>query len=305
MPAGPCSRWTIRKSSCSPRVAPRLEAVDVVQRLLDRGVRAPREPARDLGVAGELEQRGRVVAHGQAQGQRGTMQRDAGAAVRHPRQPTGAGGRARRRPRGRRRALPARGRLRGLRRLARRDGGAAARAARRHLDPRQRRSLGRRPSRPTASRRAAASRAAARSWTPRPSPSSARCPRAPTSAHGTRAWHASPKTDLRLLLARARRRRARAARGRRGPAPGLRPLPRLLRSHRRRTRSSSSRPGAVGIPLDGDHRAAWALMHDDGRIERRRVAYDHAASAARVREVADGAPWGDVIAGRIERAGLG
>jgi diadenosine tetraphosphatase ApaH/serine/threonine PP2A family protein phosphatase len=63
-------------------------------------------------------------------------------------------------------------------------------------------------------------------------------------------------------------------------------------------------PGAVGIPLDGDHRAAWALMHDDGRIERRRVAYDHAASAARVREVADGAPWGDVIAGRIERAGL-
>ena len=46
-------------------------------------------------------------------------------------------------------------------------------------------------------------------------------------------------------------------------------------------------------------------MHDDGRIERRRVAYDHAASAARVREVADGAPWGDVIAGRIERAGHG
>ena len=63
-------------------------------------------------------------------------------------------------------------------------------------------------------------------------------------------------------------------------------------------------PGAVGMPLDGDHRAAWALMHDDGRIERRRVAYDHAASAARVREVADGAAWGDVIAGRIERASM-
>ena len=45
-------------------------------------------------------------------------------------------------------------------------------------------------------------------------------------------------------------------------------------------------------------------MDDDGRIERRRVAYDHAASAARVREVADGAPWGEVIAERIERAGL-
>jgi hypothetical protein len=45
-------------------------------------------------------------------------------------------------------------------------------------------------------------------------------------------------------------------------------------------------------------------MHDDGRIERRRVAYDHAASAARVREVADGAAWGDIIAGRIERASM-
>ena len=66
IPAGPCSRWTMRKSSCSPRVAPRLEAVDVVQRLVDRDVGAPREPARDLGVAGELEQRGRVLADGQA-----------------------------------------------------------------------------------------------------------------------------------------------------------------------------------------------------------------------------------------------
>jgi hypothetical protein len=34
------------------------------------------------------------------------------------------------------------------------------------------------------------------------------------------------------------------------------------------------------------------------------VAYDHAASAARVREVGGGAPWGEVIAGRIERAGM-
>ena len=45
-------------------------------------------------------------------------------------------------------------------------------------------------------------------------------------------------------------------------------------------------------------------MHDDGRIERRRVAYDHPASAARVREVADDAPWADIVAGRIERASM-
>ncbi|MEA2255978.1 MAG: hypothetical protein QOG35_2023 [Solirubrobacteraceae bacterium] len=63
-------------------------------------------------------------------------------------------------------------------------------------------------------------------------------------------------------------------------------------------------PGSVGMPLDGDHRAAWALLHDDGRIERRRVAYDHAAGAARVREVAGDAPWGELIAPRIERASL-
>jgi diadenosine tetraphosphatase ApaH/serine/threonine PP2A family protein phosphatase len=63
-------------------------------------------------------------------------------------------------------------------------------------------------------------------------------------------------------------------------------------------------PGSVGMPLDGDHRAAWAVLHDDGRIEQRRVRYDHTASAARVREVAAGAPWGETIAGRLERAGL-
>ena len=120
---------------------------------------------------------------------------------------------------------------------------------------------------------------------------------------GTRAWHASPKTDLASYW----------------PEPGDDELELLEGVVDRRLvfghfHVSFDRigahgielvaPGAVGIPLDGDHRAAWALMDDDGRIERRRVAYDHAASAARVREVADGAPWGDVVAGRIERAAL-
>ena len=303
MPAGPCSRWTMRKSSCSPRVAPRLEAVDVVQRLVDRGVRAPREPARDLGVAGELEQRGRVLADGQAQGQRGTMQRDAGAAVRHPREPTGAGGRAGRRPRGGREALPAGRRLRGLRRLAGRVGGPPARAARTPPGSAATSIAGRRPSRPTASPRAAASRAAARCSTPRPSPSSARCPRAPPSA--TARARGTPRPRPTSPPSGPSRATTSSSCSRASPTGGWSSATSTSPSiASARTRSSSSRPGAVGIPLDGDHRAAWALMHDDGRIERRRVAYDHAASAARVREVADGAPWGDVIAGRIERAGL-
>jgi hypothetical protein len=28
------------------------------------------------------------------------------------------------------------------------------------------------------------------------------------------------------------------------------------------------------MPFDGDVRAAWAVLHDDGRVEQRRVAYD-------------------------------
>jgi diadenosine tetraphosphatase ApaH/serine/threonine PP2A family protein phosphatase len=122
--------------------------------------------------------------------------------------------------------------------------------------------------------------------------------------HGTRAWHASPKTDLRSFW----------------PEPGddeaelLEGVEdrRLVFGHFHvafeRTGAGGIElvgPGSVGLPVDGDQRAAYALMDDDGRIERRRVAYDHAASAARVREVAGGAPWGEIIAGRIERASMG
>jgi diadenosine tetraphosphatase ApaH/serine/threonine PP2A family protein phosphatase len=60
-------------------------------------------------------------------------------------------------------------------------------------------------------------------------------------------------------------------------------------------------PGSVGMPFDGDPRAAYALVHDDGRAEHRRVAYDHAASAAAVRDRFDG-EWTDVVARRIETA---
>jgi diadenosine tetraphosphatase ApaH/serine/threonine PP2A family protein phosphatase len=59
-------------------------------------------------------------------------------------------------------------------------------------------------------------------------------------------------------------------------------------------------PGSVGMPFDGDPRAAYALVHDDGRIEHRRVGYDHGASAARVRE--HGTEWAEVVARRIERS---
>jgi diadenosine tetraphosphatase ApaH/serine/threonine PP2A family protein phosphatase len=56
-------------------------------------------------------------------------------------------------------------------------------------------------------------------------------------------------------------------------------------------------PGSVGIPLDGDRRAAYALLHDDGRIELRRAEYDWRAAAREVR-----ANVGELPAKRIEQS---
>jgi putative phosphoesterase len=61
-------------------------------------------------------------------------------------------------------------------------------------------------------------------------------------------------------------------------------------------------PGSVGLPFDGDQRAAYALIHPDRRVEHRRVPYDHAAGAARMRERWTGAEWADTVARRIEQA---
>ena len=56
-------------------------------------------------------------------------------------------------------------------------------------------------------------------------------------------------------------------------------------------------PGSVGTPWDGDHDAAYALVHDDGRLELRRAPYDWRAAARAVRERV-----GDLPARRIEQA---
>lgn len=119
--------------------------------------------------------------------------------------------------------------------------------------------------------------------------------------HGTRAWHASPKSDLRSFWPAAAEDEAELLEGVADR--------RLVFGHFHlsfeRTAAGGVRlaaPGSVGIPLDGDPRAAYALLHEDGTIERRRVAYDHAASAAALRERFGPAEWVDVIAQRIERA---
>ena len=60
-------------------------------------------------------------------------------------------------------------------------------------------------------------------------------------------------------------------------------------------------PGSVGMPFDGDPRAAYALIAPDATVEHRRLPYDHASSAAAVRERFDG-EWTATIARRIEEA---
>jgi predicted phosphodiesterase len=57
-------------------------------------------------------------------------------------------------------------------------------------------------------------------------------------------------------------------------------------------------PGSVGQPLDGDPRAAYALL-DAGAFELRRVEYDHGAAAERMRSLGT---WAEAFARRIEFA---
>jgi predicted phosphodiesterase len=57
--------------------------------------------------------------------------------------------------------------------------------------------------------------------------------------------------------------------------------------------------GSVGLPFDGDPRAAWATI-TDGAIELRRTAYDVEAVARQVET--GGAPFAEVVARRLRTA---
>jgi len=117
----------------------------------------------------------------------------------------------------------------------------------------------------------------------------------------TRAWHGSPAGDLRSFFPE--------------PADDEEELlagvgeRRLLFGHTHlpfaRTAADGIElvnPGSVGMPFDGDPRAAYALVHPDGTVEHRRVAYDHAAVAALLRDEHPGAAWAQTVAARIEQA---
>ncbi len=119
---------------------------------------------------------------------------------------------------------------------------------------------------------------------------------------GTMAWHGSPVSDMRSFL----------------PEPGddeqelLEGVvdQRLVFGHthlqfqRPATRAGIEllNPGSIGMPLDGDHRAAYALIGPDGGVELRRVEYDWSDSAAALRERYGDAEWVGIVTGRVERA---
>ena len=69
----------------------------------------------------------------------------------------------------------------------------------------------------------------------------------------------------------------------------------------RRTHGSHEivNPGSVGLPFDGDQRAAWAML-EDGEISLRRAAYDVEQVVAAI--ATSGAPLADRITGRLRRA---
>jgi diadenosine tetraphosphatase ApaH/serine/threonine PP2A family protein phosphatase len=120
---------------------------------------------------------------------------------------------------------------------------------------------------------------------------------------GTRYCHASPLSDLRSFL----------------PEPGedeeelLAAVSerRIVFGHThlqfRRTRPDGVElinPGSVGMPFDGDHRAAYALVGEDGSVEHRRVAYDHERSAAAMTDRFGDARWAARSAARLRTARL-
>ncbi len=61
-------------------------------------------------------------------------------------------------------------------------------------------------------------------------------------------------------------------------------------------------PGSVGLPFDGDTRAAYAIALDDGSIEQRRVAYDQRYAIDALQQRFGDAPWAQRSITRLRNA---
>ena len=116
---------------------------------------------------------------------------------------------------------------------------------------------------------------------------------------GTRYCHASPLSDMRSFL----------------PEPGDddeemlagASEPRVVfgHTHLQFRRSGPGgvellNPGSVGLPLDGDPRAAYALARDDGSVEHRRVDYDLDAAITALQERFGDVAWAERSVRRLQ-----
>jgi predicted phosphodiesterase len=122
-----------------------------------------------------------------------------------------------------------------------------------------------------------------------------------TVIEGTRYCHASPISDLRSFMP--------AATDEDDELLGGASERRVVFGHThlqfRRFRSGGVEllnPGSVGLPLDGDRRAAYALVHADDSIELRRVPYDHQASITALHDRFGDAAWAMRSAERLQTA---
>jgi predicted phosphodiesterase len=117
---------------------------------------------------------------------------------------------------------------------------------------------------------------------------------------GTRYCHASPVSDLRSFMPEAAEDEEELLAG----VSERRVF--FGHTHLAFTRVSHDielvNPGSVGMPFDGDIRAAWALVHPDGTVEHRRVGYDHEAAAAVMSERYGAAAWARRSADRLLNA---
>ena len=123
-----------------------------------------------------------------------------------------------------------------------------------------------------------------------------RAPRASALPAAPLFCHASPRPTCDSFLPEPGRRRGRAARRRRPPRARLRPHPPAVPARSARAASSWSTRARSACRSTATPAPPTRSSHDDGRVEHRRVAYDHAASAAAVRERFGDAPWTETVA---------
>ncbi len=118
---------------------------------------------------------------------------------------------------------------------------------------------------------------------------------------GTRYCHASPLSDLRSFMPEATGDEDEILAG----AAEHRVVFGHTHIQFRRTRPDGVEllnPGSVGLPMDGDTRAAYALVGEDRSVELRRVGYEIDASIEGLRERFGDAPWAQRSIARLRNA---